>query len=392
LESLQHHPDRARLALLAASGYAQLGDIENARYFAQLAQDLGCEKKLIVQIFTAGVYNNLGRAAVYDGQQARAQKYFESAIDAGMPCGEIRLLAKARFTEQLKQICNAINNNGRRLTLNESIGSFSNCISQSKQNNSLIVRSIHHFSCTGGTLFSKCLAALPNVVILNEVDPHSRQEFNVNKKSNFNPTDIISLLYQSSSNFNSNLIDEIFLSDIHIIVNYMVSEGKKLVLREHSHGAYLVGNQVRRTNTIRNILKRCFEIKSIVTVRDPIDSYLSLHHNKWVHYYPKTFDEYCYRYLCFLSDNNNTDIIRYEDFLLDPQNMMKSICHILELEYSPNFINFFHRFKFSGDSGRTGRIIEPRTRRDYNDEFRKEVNGSSHYAQLIERLGYQRLH
>lgn len=392
MESLQHHPDCARLSLLAASGYAQLGDIENARYFARLAQNLGCEKKLIVQIFAAGVYNNLGRAAIYSGQQARAQKHFESAIATGMPCSETRLLAKARFTEQFKQILNTINSDGKRLTIDNYIDSFSSAISQLKQKNRLIIRSIHHFPCTGGTLFTKCLAALPNVVVLNEIDPHSRQEFDIKKKANFNPTDIISLLHQSFSNFNSNLIDEIFLNDIHIIANSITNEGKILILREHSHGAYLIGNQIRRTNTILNILKKCFETKSIITVRDPIDSYLSLQHNDWIHYHPKTFDEYCYRYLCFLNDNNNIDIVRYEDFLLNPHDMMKSICRILGLEYSPEFIHFFHKFKFSGDSGRTGRIIEPRPRREYNDEFKKEVKESSHYAQLIERLGYQKLY
>ncbi len=36
------------------------------------------------------------------------------------------------------------------------------------------IRIIQHLSCTGGTLISKFLAAMPNVVLLNEVNPLSQ--------------------------------------------------------------------------------------------------------------------------------------------------------------------------------------------------------------------------
>ena len=33
------------------------------------------------------------------------------------------------------------------------------------------IRMIHHLACTGGTLITKCLACVPNVHVLSEVDP-----------------------------------------------------------------------------------------------------------------------------------------------------------------------------------------------------------------------------
>lgn len=104
-DTLQHHPDRAKLALLAAAGHLQQGDTQVARQFTQLAKDWGCSKKLISQILIAGVHNSLGRAAAVNGEGQRALQHFESAIAAGVPAGEIRLLTQARLGEQLAQLC-----------------------------------------------------------------------------------------------------------------------------------------------------------------------------------------------------------------------------------------------------------------------------------------------
>jgi len=34
-----------------------------------------------------------------------------------------------------------------------------------------VLRTLHHLSCTGGTLFSKCLASMEQVALLSEVHP-----------------------------------------------------------------------------------------------------------------------------------------------------------------------------------------------------------------------------
>lgn len=103
-DTLQHHPDRAKLALLAAAGHLQQGNSTEARQFTRLAQDWGCSKKLVSQILISGVYNSLGRAAAVSGQAQRALQHFESAIAIGAAESERRLLARARNWSQLEQI------------------------------------------------------------------------------------------------------------------------------------------------------------------------------------------------------------------------------------------------------------------------------------------------
>lgn len=100
--TLQHHPDRAKLALLAAAGHQQLGDVQGASQFVRLAQDWGCSRKLVAQILIAGVHNTLGRAAASLGNEAKALKHFKKALGLGTPGSDTPLLVQARAKEQLR--------------------------------------------------------------------------------------------------------------------------------------------------------------------------------------------------------------------------------------------------------------------------------------------------
>jgi hypothetical protein len=102
--TLQHHPDRANLALLAAAGHLQQGNSHEARKFTRLAQDWGCGKKHISQILISGVHNSLGRAAAVSGQAQRALEQFQSSIQAGAASSEVRPLTQTRVNHELTQL------------------------------------------------------------------------------------------------------------------------------------------------------------------------------------------------------------------------------------------------------------------------------------------------
>lgn len=103
-DTLQHCPDRAKLALLAAAGNVQINNAGRAKHFIRLAQDWGCDKKLVSQILVAGLHNTLGRAAALIGLKSHALKHFERAIAIGTPGSEVRLISQARASEQYRQI------------------------------------------------------------------------------------------------------------------------------------------------------------------------------------------------------------------------------------------------------------------------------------------------
>lgn len=105
-ERLQHHPDRAKLALLSAAGKLQLGLKDEAKPFLRLAIDWGIDKRLIARILIAGVHNSLGRASIIGNQQQLALQHFEDSITIGTPESDIKLLTQARTSEQKQQINN----------------------------------------------------------------------------------------------------------------------------------------------------------------------------------------------------------------------------------------------------------------------------------------------
>lgn len=102
-DTLQHHPERAKLALLAAAGRLQTGDAENARSFVRLAKDWGCSKQLISQILVSGAHNSLGRAAALTSNHGWAIQHFEKAIAIGLPSGDQKLISQARMLQKLNE-------------------------------------------------------------------------------------------------------------------------------------------------------------------------------------------------------------------------------------------------------------------------------------------------
>ncbi|MBL3601730.1 MAG: sulfotransferase family protein [gamma proteobacterium endosymbiont of Lamellibrachia anaximandri] len=249
------------------------------------------------------------------------------------------------------------------------------------------IRTIHHFACTGGTLFGKCLAVMPNTQLLSEVDPLSTLGINDNSKK-FAPTDMITLMRQSTSGGNKELIIEMFLNNIEIIYASALQMGKRLILRDHAHSHFCVGNVIPERQNLRQILMRRLPVLSVVTVREPIDSYLSLVNNKWVNFSPPTFDEYCRRYLIFIDSYHDVPIIKYEDFVVSPYESMDALCNLLDIPYSDQFIDLFNVINLTGDSGRSSGEIMARPRRVINKNLRQEVSESLNYEKIRNVLKY----
>lgn len=101
---LEHHPDRAKLALLAAAGHLQTGAPITAKPYLTLAKQWGCDKRLIARILTAGVHNSLGKAAAIAGLEQRALSHFESSIAVGTPGSAQRRLGPVRIAKQYQQL------------------------------------------------------------------------------------------------------------------------------------------------------------------------------------------------------------------------------------------------------------------------------------------------
>jgi hypothetical protein len=249
------------------------------------------------------------------------------------------------------------------------------------------IRTLHHLACTGGTLMSKCIAAMPNTQVLSEVDPLSTMQHNPNKPR-FAPTDMVQLMRQSTRGVSSQIVIDLFLNNLETIYSETVHAGQRLILRDHAHSHFCIGGAIPDRPSFHELIQSRFPVLSVVTVRHPLDSFLSLKSNGWIQFNPPTFDEYCGRYIAFLNAHEGIPVIRYEDFVNTPQEVMSEICSRLEIPFSDQFIDLFSVFALTGDSGRRGNVIESKPRRPINADLAADLAGSANYRLLQERLKY----
>ncbi|MEM8829299.1 MAG: hypothetical protein AAGE96_08080, partial [Cyanobacteria bacterium P01_G01_bin.19] len=251
------------------------------------------------------------------------------------------------------------------------------CPSKSdKQNTNEVICTIHHLSATGGTLISKCLAAMPNTILLSEINP------GVTLKG-FNPFDPIQQLAQHGL-LDTAELEDIFLERIALILRKC--QQQQLIIRDHAHSDFLLANSIGKAR-LRKTLQKQYTLKSILTVRNPIDSWLAMIPQGW-HRQVKTFDRYCDRYLQLLDTYQDASIYLYEDFVQQPDVILQKMCRDYGIKFDRNYQQKLADLKLSGDSGRTSTTIAPRPRRKYPPKFVNEVKKSSNFKKICQRLGY----
>ena len=260
---------------------------------------------------------------------------------------------------------------------------------ENRQSNKKVIRSIHHFACSGGTVVSKCISAMPNTFLLSEVHPTTKLTINPSVIE-FRPTDLVSLGRYAKLPEMDELAEKMFVSQVNVVNEHLNAMSSKLVLREHTHSDYCLGDEkaIASEPVLIKLLKERFTHKKLATVRDPIDSYMSLKNNGWIHFSPPSFDQYCERLLAFIVHFQQEEIIKYEDFVAQPQIFMEKIAKILDIDYSPDFEDIFSIFNVTGDSGRSGDQINKRDRREVNEELQSEIESSSNYNKLKALLQY----
>lgn len=251
------------------------------------------------------------------------------------------------------------------------------------------VRTLHHFACTGGSLIGKCVAAMPNVQFVSEVDPLSTMRWTPGQPQ-FAPTDTFLQMRQSTRGADDGLLLRMFADNVRHIHLDAQTRGQRLVLRDHAHGHFCVGSQVPERPTLREMLPTDIGVLSVLTVRHPVDSYASLAANGWICHEPATLDEYCRRYALFLDRYADVAVVRYEDFVDDPRAEMRRICDLLRLPYSSDFLDFYDVIRLTGESGRQGSRIETRPPRPLPEALQAELETSRALAPLSRRLGYGR--
>jgi len=79
-DSVAHHPEREKLALLVACAHQQLANHKLAREYAMKALAWGCDRQLVARFLISGIHNTLGRAAVLSAGETVIDSQFTKAM------------------------------------------------------------------------------------------------------------------------------------------------------------------------------------------------------------------------------------------------------------------------------------------------------------------------
>ena len=249
-----------------------------------------------------------------------------------------------------------------------------------------VLRTLHHFACSGGTLISRCLAAVPAVVLLSEVNPTNRHQ------SGFNPSHPLALVPLRGEPLPPQVVEAEFHGQIDQVLALCAARQADLVIRDHSHSDFCRGRAVAPFQPARGWLAQRNPLRSVVTLRHPLDSWLGLVAAGWhTQLEPATLLEYCARYQAFLDAYDDLDWIHYETFCRQPQPVFHQLCNQLCLPCDSTALERFAAIELSGNSGRSSDRIELRPRRSIPADVQAELTDpatATELGRLCLRMGY----
>ncbi len=245
----------------------------------------------------------------------------------------------------------------------------------------MLVRTIHHQAATGGTLISKCLAAQPDVCLISEINPLGGGTVR------FAPMNLVSQFVKQYSDLaDAQLRADFFTSQVDLLLRTCEASDRSLIIRDHSHPDYMRARPRHGSALLSHLGD--YDVKSVVTIRDPVDSYLSCVRRSWLKAIDSDFARYCDRILKFINDFEGHSVFRYEDFCVDPTRVMRDMCSSLELDFGEDFLEKFSSIELTGDSGRTSPTISLPPRRELADGLIEAAAQSPNYQILCDRFGY----
>lgn len=251
------------------------------------------------------------------------------------------------------------------------------------------LRLLHHWACSGGTLISKVVANLPRVLLLNEVHPYAHLRHLSPQPRAYEPTDLCQQLSLARNGRDPVLVLAAFCGGLEAVLRRSESQGQRLVVRSHDHLDFFLGALPGLRFTLAEAMADRSQQLRLLTVRHPLDCWLSLRLTDWVqHTAFASVDEFCRRCLAMLEAGPDLPQLTYEEFVLAPSRGLAQLTSTLELPFDPSALERFGRIEVSGDSGRMSTVIEPRPRRPVEPELIRELGASTHYETLCNRLAY----
>ena len=255
-----------------------------------------------------------------------------------------------------------------------------------------IIRLVHNLARSGGTVICKCLGVMGDVVLLSEINPRGMEQFNPIAQADrwydlITPEDKETI---SAKDF----ID--FDWAIRLIEGRAREHGRHLVLRDWNHLDFVAlpfMDEPTHRLLLVEVLRPHFDILNVAIVRHPLDQLDSLMRlTIWKDGRAPSPDDMLSAMKSYADACSQLPIIRYEDFVRDPDAALQGLCRHLDLPFDAAYKNKWQTFtKITGDvEGTRGGTKEIREveRRPPPREFITYLSTNKDYRQVCEVFGY----
>lgn len=203
------------------------------------------------------------------------------------------------------------------------------------------IRIMLSYARSGGTLLNRCLAVLPDVVMLSEINAEA-----------ICPNSCNTINLQAKKWYGIDIKEREFVKAIGKIYNHCVLNGKSLIIRDWSFGSFVPSryNHFKPSKTLYSLslLSKNFPVKAFAFVRDPVDVWLSMHYSKRTFY--DTHLDYLFEFINQLYQSK-IKVFYYEDFCRKPNQEMQKICDYCGLKFDREFLDKYrYNFNVCGDT------------------------------------------
>ena len=242
-------------------------------------------------------------------------------------------------------------------------------------------------------MLSRCLAVLPDVALLSEINPLAVKifpEFDPLYQDRhwlhlLDPAELETLAARDIG------LEETFRDAIRALHDGAGRAGRRLILRDYNYvdfmGVPFIDTPPRK-RVLYGALPEGVEAAAVAFLRHPVDQWLSLcKHEQVRNVLP--VEHFLAGYAAFLEDLGDVPLYRYEDFLEDPSGELRAMCASLNLDFDPSFTERFHEHsQLTGDFTRQDRTISAPAKREIGAGRIEEFRSNPEFRRVLERAGY----
>lgn len=227
------------------------------------------------------------------------------------------------------------------------------------------VRMIHGLARSGGTIISRCIAALPDVVLYSEI--HADGPIQIGRPSG-QIAHSGSILWQTETWYPAihrhlgdiDTLDNRLRNDADVlkrVIEASYAENRLPVIRDWSFGDFIgwpVEAEPGNRLSVHEALAADHDISALVILRHPLAcfmSYLQSNPANMAYLSLPGIEKFMAGYRRFLEATANKPRLRYEDFLADPNTAIRKAAEALQLTFIEGFAdNWSDRARITGDA------------------------------------------